>query len=276
MRKQTDNRTSRRQHTAQRQVLAEAKRFNVLACGRRWGKSTLGVDRIVKPTLEGFPCGWFAPNYKNLLEAWRALQEALAPIITARNNAEYRLELRGGGSITMFSLDGDVSDTVRGRAFKTVVVDEAAMVRGLRGIWENAIRPTLADHRGDALFLSTPRGMNDFKLFFDRGQDPEREDWASWQMPTTTNPHIAVEEIEAARQDMTEAAFSQEFLAQFINWEGAVFRKVLECATAEAQRRLPRAWPRVLRGRRLGKVERLHNFHRSGCDGPSDGRHGSL
>jgi ribosomal protein L37AE/L43A len=220
-------------HAGQRQIFTEAARFNVLSCGRRWGKSTLGIDRIVRPALEAFPCGWFAPNYKNLLEAWRALQEVLAPVITSRNNAEYRLETRGGGSITMFSLDSDVSDTVRGRAFKTVVIDEAALVRSLRTVWENGIRPTLADHRGDAWFLSTPRGMNDFKTFYDRGQDPERDDWASWCMPTSTNPHIAPEEIEAARLDMTEAAFSQEFLAAFVNWEGAVFRGVMECATAE-------------------------------------------
>ena len=220
-------------HAGQRQVLAEAKRFNVLACGRRWGKTVLGIDRIVKPVLEGLPAAWFSPTYKMLLEAWRALQEALAPVITSRNNAEYRLECRGGGSLTMFSLDGDVSDTVRGRAFKSVVVDEAALVKQLRSVWENAIRATLADNRGDAWFLSTPRGMNDFKAFYDRGQDPEREDWASWQMPTSTNPHIAPEEIEAARIDMTEAAFNQEFLAQFVSWEGAVFRRVMECATAE-------------------------------------------
>src|SRR5205814_773463 len=67
----------------------------------------------------------------------------------------------------------------------------------------------------------------------DRGQDPEREDWASWQMPTASNPFIDPAEIEAARQDMTEAAFNQEFLAQFVNWEGAVFRRVMEAATAE-------------------------------------------
>ena len=220
-------------HAAQRQVLAGAKRFNVLACGRRWGKSLMGQDRMVKAVLEGFPAAWFSPTFKMELETWRGLQETLAPAITARNNAEYRLEVRGGGSITMFSLDGDVSDTVRGRFFKTVVLDEAAVVKQLRSVWENAIRPTLADCRGDAWFLSTPRGMSDFKAFWDRGQDPERDDWASWQMPTSTNPHIAADEIEAARLDMTEAAFNQEFLAQFVNWEGAVFRKVLEAATAE-------------------------------------------
>ena len=77
-------------HATQRQVIAEAKRFNALCCGRRWGKSTLGIDRIVKPALEGFPCAWFAPNYKTLLEIWRSLQETLAPVIVSRNNAEFR------------------------------------------------------------------------------------------------------------------------------------------------------------------------------------------
>jgi hypothetical protein len=220
-------------HDGQRQVLAEARRFNVVCCGRRFGKSTLGIDRIVEPALAGFPTAWFSPTYKMLLDSWRALQDVLAPVVTERNNAEFRLALRGSGSVTMFSLDSDVGETVRGRAFKCVVIDEAALIRNLRGAWEGAIRPTLADHRGDAWFLSTPRGMNDFKLFFDRGQDSEREDWASWQMPTSSNPYIAVEEIAAARAEMTEAAFDQEFSAQFVNWEGAVFRRISEAATAE-------------------------------------------
>jgi hypothetical protein len=222
-----------RPHAAQQQVIAEAKRFNTLCMGRRFGKTQLAIDRIVKQSLQGFPCGWFSPMFKMQQEAWRALQEVLAPVITGRNNAEQRLEIKGGGSITGFSLDSDVSDSVRGRAFKIVIVDEAALVRDLRRIWENAIRPTLSDYRGTAWFLSTPRGFNDFKLFFDRGQDPEREDWASWQLPTSTNPHISPEEITAAQQDMTEAAFSQEYLGNFISWEGAVFRYVSECATAE-------------------------------------------
>src|ERR1700674_1752616 len=131
-------------HDAQRQVIAQAKRFSVLACGRRWGKSTLGVDRLVKPALEGMPCGWYSPTYKMLLESWRSLQKVLAPVIVSRSNAEFRLELRGGGSVTMFSLDSDVGETTRGRAFKCVVIDEAALVRDLRGVWEGAIRPTLA------------------------------------------------------------------------------------------------------------------------------------
>jgi hypothetical protein len=220
-------------HEAQRRVLAQAKRFNVLACGRRWGKSTIGIDRIVKPALDGFPTAWFSPTYKMLLESWREIQDVLAPVVVGRSNSEYRLELKGSGSVVMFSLDGEVAESVRGRKFACIVIDECALVRNLRELWETAIRACLADFRGAGWFLSTPRGMNDFKLFFDRGGDPEREDWASWQMPTSANPFIDQAEIEAAREDLTEGAFNQEFLAQFVNWEGAVFRRVQQCATAE-------------------------------------------
>jgi hypothetical protein len=220
-------------HAAQQRVLAAARRFTILSCGRRWGKTQFAINQIVRPALEGHPTCWCSPSYKMLLESWRALQAALSPAIQGRNNAEMRLELRGGGSITAFSLDTEVSDTVRGRAFAYLVVDEAALVKNLRQTWEAALRPTLADLRGSALFCSTPRGHNDFKLFFDRGQDPEREDWISFCEPTSANPFIDPIEIEAAQADLTEASFSQEFLAEFVSWEGAVFRNLRACATAE-------------------------------------------
>src|SRR5258707_1085606 len=79
-----------------------------------------------------------------------------------------------------------------------------------------------------AWFLSTPKGMNYFKVLFDLGQDSERDDWASWQKPTVANPFIDPAEIGAAQQDLTEAAFNQEYLALFVNWEGSVFRRVGE------------------------------------------------
>jgi hypothetical protein len=115
-----------------------------------------------------------------------------------------------------------------------VVVDEAAMIPALEEALQQAIRPTLTDLQGSAWFLSTPKGMNYFKRLFDRGQDPEREDWASWQMPTGANPYIEPGEIESARLDLTEAAFNQEYSALFVNWEGSVFRRVGEAATATA------------------------------------------
>jgi hypothetical protein len=111
------------------------------------------------------------------------------------------------------------------------VVDECALVQNLEQVWQQTIRPMLTDLRGDAWFLSTPKGMNYFKALFDRGQDPTRGEWGSWQMPTSENPYIDPQEIEAARLDVTESAFNQEYLALFVNWEGSVFRRVGEAAT---------------------------------------------
>jgi Terminase RNaseH-like domain len=123
-------------------------------------------------------------------------------------------------------------DSGRGRKYAVVVVDEAAMIPELEEAWQQSIRPTLTDLQGSAWFLSTPKGMNYFRVLFDRGQDPERADWASWQMPTGANPYLEPGEIEEARLDITESAFNQEYLALFINWEGSVFRRVGEAATA--------------------------------------------
>src|SRR5215470_14159846 len=216
-------------HQAQSRVIREAKRFNVVCCGRRWGKTVLGMDRLIHPALAGKPVAWFAPNYRLLSDVWRELQAILQPISARINQQERRLELHGGGVIEMWSLD--TPDAARGRAYAVVVIDEAAMVANLEQAWQQSIRPTLTDMLGQAWFLSTPKGMNYFKALFDHGQDPQRQDWASWQMPTSENPHLDAAEIEAARLDLTEAAFNQEYLALFVNWEGSVFRRVGEAAT---------------------------------------------
>ncbi len=129
----------------------------------------------------------------------------------------------------MWSLDSP--DSGRGRAYAVVVIDESALVPNLEQAWQQTIRPMLTDYVGQAWFLSTPKGMNYFKTLFNLGQDPERGDWAAWQMPTSENPYIEPGEIVSARLDLTESAFNQEYLAMFVNWDGSVFRRVGEAAT---------------------------------------------
>ena len=218
-------------HPGQQQIIDQAARFAVVACGRRFGKSTLGIDRIIATALAGAPCGWFAPVYKNLLDTWRELTRVLEPVIIDKSESERRIQLTGSGIIECWSLDS-AGDSARGRKYKLIVVDEAALVPELERAWQSTLRAMLTDLKGGAYFLSTPRGMNDFKRLFDRGTDPEKRQWASWQMPTSSNPFIDPAEIEAARADMSDASFRQEFLAEFISWEGAVFRNITACATA--------------------------------------------
>jgi len=209
----------------QRDVMDARARFSVLACGRRSGKSTLGQHQLIVAALAGRPAGYFAPSYKLLGEFWRELRTTVEPITRSKSEQDHRLELATRGVIELWSLDDP--NPARGRKYARVVVDEAAMVSNLLDIWQLAIRPTLADFAGDAWFLSTPRGLNDFHQLYQFGQDPLEPAWRSWQMPTSVNPYIGAEEIEAARHELPERAFAQEYLAQFVQLEGdGVFRGV--------------------------------------------------
>ncbi|MEM6286631.1 MAG: terminase family protein [Bacteroidota bacterium] len=203
----------------------------MLACGRRFGKTTLGLDLAVGPALgtgdgAGLPVAWFAPTYPMMLEVWRDAARLLRPIATKVNAQERRIELVTGGVVEFWSLTNP--DDSRGRKYARAVLDEAAMVRDLLDAWNAAIRPTLVDYEGDAYFLSTPKGRTDFHTLFLRGQDPEADEWQSWQMPTATNPHVPPAEVEAMRRELPPRVFSQEVLADFVaDVEGALWTYAL-------------------------------------------------
>jgi phage FluMu gp28-like protein len=195
--------------------------------GRRWGKSTLGIHRLAKPALAGKPTGWFAPSYKYLSEAWRDFHRVLKPIIVRSSATDRRIEVLGGGSIEFWSLVDP--DAGRSRKYQRVVIDEAAKAPNLEATWNEAIRATLADYRGDADFLSTPKGHNFFWKAFAWGEERRDGEWMSWRFPTASNPFIAPEEIEAARKQLPERVYQQEFEATFLDDAGGVFRNVCAC-----------------------------------------------
>ena len=215
----------RRPHPAQQQILDEARRFNVLAIGRRGGKSALGQLVLAKTALDGQPGAYLAPTYKLLAEFWRELVVLLRAVTRRKLEDEHRLELITGGVIECSSTD--TGDPARGRKYRRVILDKAAMMPNLLDIWNLAVRPTLVDLSGDAFFLSTPKGLNDFYQLWLLGQDTLAADWASWQMPSKVNPFIPEADIEQARRELPERAFAQEFDARFLEVEGAgVFRGV--------------------------------------------------
>lgn len=222
-------------HPAQVRIRAEAKRFNVASCGRRIGKTILAIDLLKETVLAGYPAAYFAPTYKMLTESWESLVSAFKPMTKTKSVQEKRIDLTTGGIIECWSLDTDM--VARSRKYKRAVVDEAAHVSGLKKSWQAAIRPTLTDLKGDGWFFSTPNGMNDFWQFYQLGLDPLETEWACWQMPTTANPYIDPNEIEAARKELPQDIFAQEYLAEFIADSGAVFRDILAAAIAVAQER---------------------------------------
>lgn len=206
-------------HAGQQSILNEAGRFNVLCCGRRWGKTTLCEDLILSPddplngALNGFPVAYFAPTYKMLMEVWRELSGLVYEITAFRSETEKRIELHGGGIIDFWSLEDP--NSIRGRKYKRAILDEAAVARNLQEAWLKVIRPTLTDLQGDAWFLSTPKGKNNY--FYELFQNDKRfEDWRSWQMPTISNPHIPPDEIDQAKAQLDPLTFAQEYLASFV------------------------------------------------------------
>src|SRR4051794_992795 len=200
-----------RPHPGQARILKESRRFNVVACGRRFGKTTLGIDRILEPMLAGYPTAWFAPTYKYLSEVWRDLVRILKPVIRHKDKTERRIELITGGSIECWTLEDE--DAGRSRKYKRGVIDEAGRARTLEVAWTESIRPTLTDLKGDAYFFSTPKGRNFFWRAFTWGLDPLEPDWMAWSMgpgvglPTTTNPYIDPAEVEDARRKLPDRVF---------------------------------------------------------------------
>jgi len=206
-----------RPHPAQADILAGRQRFNVIVCGRRFGKSTLGV-RVLKDTIKRKRTAlWAAPTYDLLRSAWADTIRVYQPIITGVNKQERELRFAGGAAAHFRTLD-DPKRVGRSYKYDLAVIDEAALVRHLEEAWHESIRPTLTDYAGGAWFLSTPKGMNYFKHLYDHA---DRAGWSRWQMPTSMNPYINPAEIEAARSELPAIVFEQEYLAQFVDMAGA-------------------------------------------------------
>lgn len=217
-------------HPGQQRMLNERRRFNVACMGRRFGKTLFGLEQILfEPggALDGKPVAWFAPTYQLLLEVWKDAERSLRPITRKANKTENRIELTTGGVVDFWTLQDDGAG--RGRKYSRIVIDEAAHARYLKDAWEKAILPTLTDYSGEAWIISTPAGRNYFWELHRLGapDNPARlPDWQSWTLPTSTNPHIAPDEVERMRGLLPERVFAQEYLAQFLEDGGGVFRRV--------------------------------------------------
>lgn len=228
-----------RPHPGQVRVGEHRARFAVLALGRRWGKTTYEEQLLIRTALAGQPAGWFAPTFPMLAEPWRDFKRRLRPVIRDVSEQEHRLALVTGGTIQCWSLVDE--NPARGFKLARAVVDEAGIVAGLLERWQEAIRPTLTDLAGDAVFGGTPKGRNEFWRLFQRGVSGQA-DWSSHAGPTTENPHIDPAEVEKARVDLPDRVFRQEYLAEFVEDGAGVFRRVGEAAVHQPQEKQAGHW----------------------------------
>ena len=208
---------------AQGEVFKADERFRVLVAGRRFGKSYLSCVELLKGAIAkpGETYFYCAPTYRMAKDiAWKTLKK-LVPRqwVKSKNETDLKLELVNESTIELKGTENAMA--LRGRSLSGVVLDEAAFMD--KDVWAEVIRPALADKQGWALFISTPDGTASW--FYDMWcfcGETDRDDWIRWSFTTIQGGNVAPEEVEAARGQLDERTFRQEFEASFENLTGLV------------------------------------------------------
>ena len=210
-------------------------RFICAAISRRQGKTY--ISNIIGQLICLVPNSHvllMSPNY-SLSQISFDLQRNLIKhfdLEVIRDNAKDKvIELSNNSTIRMGSINQ--VDSVVGRSYDLIIFDEAALVDG-RDAFNVALRPTLDKDNSKAIFISTPRGRNNyFAEFYYRGFTDEFPEWASIKATWHENPRVSEEDIKEARKTMSEAEFSQEYLADFNVYEGQIWSFKHETQIAE-------------------------------------------
>lgn len=208
----------------QKQVWESPARYRVINCGRRAGKSTLAAYLMVYKAVNDKVNVWYiAPTYRQAKSImWLMLNEIVPEVaIRKRNETELTLELVNGSRIELKGADNP--DTLRGVRIDLAIFDEVAFIDKWKETW-TVIRPTLADSQADCLFISTPNGFNHFKELAENQKHPFK-DFEYFHFTSYDNPHIPVEEIEQAKDEMDADSFAQEWLGEFRKMSGLIYKE---------------------------------------------------
>lgn len=210
--------------TAQETITKDSTRFRVVIAGRRFGKTFLSIRELAKFARHpNRKVVYIAPSYRQAKQTiWLDLKSRLGELgwIKRVNETELTITLINGSLLMLRSADN--YDSMRGLGIDFVVFDEFADI--LPQTWTEVIRPALSDREGEAMFIGTPKGFGNWaKNLWDQGQDPSFTDWSSYQYTTLDGGNVRAEEIEAAKQDLAEREFRQEYMATFETYSGAVY-----------------------------------------------------
>lgn len=177
-------------------------------------KAVYGKDRKI--------C-YLAPTYQAARDiTWEQLKKVVLPIVESINESRLEITVRtkDGGTSVIYLKGWEAVETLRGMRFDFLVLDEVASYRNFWAGWHEVLRPTLTDVRGEALFISTPKGFNHFYDLYNTVSD----DYKSFHFSTYDNPHIPKDEIDTAKKELEENRFEQEYMGNFRKAEGLVFK----------------------------------------------------
>lgn len=201
-------------HAKQLEVFNDTHRFKVIAAGRRFGKSRLAAWTLLIEALKSKEKDVFyvAPTFQQAKDImWGMLKELGHEVIASAHENTAVLTLVNNRKI--YLKGSDRPDTLRGVGLAYVVLDEYADMKA--NVWEQILRPALADVQGSAMFIGTPKGRNHFYEIYKLGESNKDEEWTAFHYTSYDNPLIPKKEIDAAKGSMSSFAFRQEFMSSF-------------------------------------------------------------
>lgn len=213
-------------HDKQQEVYQDKRRFRIVRAGRRWGKTKLGVYECMEVALRGGMAWWVAPSYRLGKPGWRDLQRLARQIPGAYiNKGERLVELPSGGSVQVRTAADP--DELRGEGLDFVVLDEAAYMEP--EAWYEALRATLADKKGRALFISTPAGVVNWLSELIQKIEAEADGygadrWGLHHYSSYDNPHLDPEELDDLAGELGTMVYAQEILAEIVELAGTLLR----------------------------------------------------
>lgn len=210
----------------QLRVWQSPKRFKILACGRRVGKSNFAIKKTIAEGIaapKGSAVVYVAPTQSQARQiCWDALLDEGRDVIKSAHINSMDITLVNGVKIHVRSAENP--DTLRGLKLYFAVIDEAAFVKD-DAIWTKIIRPALADLEGEAILISSPSGRNWFYDLFQYAESGVDEDWEAFHFTTYDNPTINPKEIESAKKSLSSFVFKQEFEASFATSGSGLFKE---------------------------------------------------
>lgn len=219
-------------HDKQASFRASSAKRKVIVAGRRGGKTT-GVSTIaVEAALEGRRILEAAPTQDQTEVFWEECKAAFAEPIAAgviyKHEGKRMMELPNGGRIR--SKTAWDADTLRGDYADLLILDEYSLMS--ESAWNEVGAPMLLDNDGDAVFIFTPKRRNHAYKLYQRAKADDTGRWGAWHFTSHDNPHLSEEALAEITADMTDEAYKQEILAQFLEGEGQVFRNIPANMTA--------------------------------------------
>jgi len=198
----------------QQDVWNDNTRFKIVAAGRRTGKSRLAAWLLIVNALEAGKGHVFyvAPTQGQARDImWQTLLELGNPVIVSSHINNLQIKLINGATISLKGADRP--ETMRGVSLKFLVMDEYADMKP--EVFEQILRPALADQKGNALFIGTPMGRNHFYELYQYAELEDDPTYKAWHFTSYDNPLLDKEEINVAKKSMSSYAFRQEFMASF-------------------------------------------------------------